>query len=190
MWKEQKTKSTSLWNYWVSIALWWLGQEVISGVSLVSSVWGSLKLVPLSNTAGFQMWPGCAFIYVRTSTVYGCIWINWCQAKRCVCREEEEEVGQITSSENEMDELSALHWLMHIRTHTEQTQQEQIWRRQDKQAGGHCYSWSLQGPEGPNQFLHFRGKWWESGRSKEDGWDRVAANTRINNIHSLKEKIR
>lgn len=105
-------------------------------------------------------------------------------------REEGGGTSTSTPSENEMDELPALHWLMHMRTYAEQTQQEQIWRRQDKQAGGQGYSWSPQGPEDPNQFLHFRGKWWESRRSKEDGWDRAAANTQINSTHSLKEKIR
>lgn len=142
------------------------------------------------------MLPLCTFIHVCAPTLCGCLWINWCQAKPACLQGAQEEGGgggagtNIVSSENDMDELSAFHWLMHMRTHTEQTQQEQIWRRQDKQAGGHRCSWSPQGLEEPNQFVRFRGKWWESGRSKEDGWDRDAANMRINNIHSPEEKIR
>lgn len=141
------------------------------------------------------MLPLCTFIHVCAPILCGCLWINWCQAK-AACLQGAQEVGgggagtNIVSSENDMNELSAFHWLMHMWTHTEQTQQEQIWRRQDKQAGGHRCSWSPQGLEEPNQFVHFRGKWWESGRSKEDRWDSDAANMRINNIHSLEEKIR
>lgn len=85
--------------------------------------WISL-LVPLSPAAGYHF----KGMYVCTCTVCGSIWINWCQAKQCVSRE---EVGNISSSsESQMDEPSALHWLIHIQTQTERTQQEQIWTRQ------------------------------------------------------------
>lgn len=85
--------------------------------SMSFSVCGSFEPVPAV----------CTCVYMCVQTVYGSIWINWCQAKEMRLREKGasgREGQNINGSQRETDELSVLRWLILMPTHTEQTQQQ------------------------------------------------------------------
>lgn len=111
-------------------------------------------------------------------TIYGCISIYWCQTKLCVSREENEEEAGPTSPPLRIKWMSFLHTYT-LNKHNKSNSEEDKTNRQV----GTVAAGLLQGFKDPNQFQHFRGKY-----SKEDGWHRLAANTQINNIHSIEEK--
>ncbi len=94
---------------------------------------GQLKassIVRHSRTS-FQRQPVCTFIYVHICVCMYCIWLHMNKLMSSKAMHIHGGGGgqNIISSENEMDELSALHWLIHTHTHTEQTQREQMWTR-------------------------------------------------------------